>query len=62
MKNKKIKHLGLEIDPELHYKLSYIAKYYERSATRQIMYLISQEIRKFEASDGEITVPEDVDD
>lgn len=27
MRNKKNKHLGIEIDPELHQKLHYIAKY-----------------------------------
>ena len=27
MRNKNNKHLGIEIDPELHYKLHYIARY-----------------------------------
>ncbi len=31
MRNKNNKHLGIEIDPELHYKLHYIAKYEGRS-------------------------------
>ena len=32
MRNKNNKHLGLEIDPVLHYKLKYIAQYEGRSA------------------------------
>ena len=42
MRNKKNKHLGIEIDPELHYKLHYISKYEGRSANAQILYLIRQ--------------------
>ena len=40
MRNKNNKHLGIEIDPILHYKLSYIAKYEGRSVNRQILYLV----------------------
>lgn len=36
MRNKNNKHLGLEIDPTLHYKLKYIAQYEGRSANGQI--------------------------
>ena len=43
MRNKNNKHLGIEIDPELHYKLHYISKYYGRSANGEILYLIRQE-------------------
>ena len=57
MRNKKNKHLGIEIDPELHYKLHYISKYYGRSANGEILYLIRQEIKKFESEEGEITLP-----
>ena len=42
MRNKNNKHLGIEIDPELHYKLHYISKYYGRSANGEILYLIRQ--------------------
>lgn len=54
MRNKNNKHLGIEIDPELHYKLHYIAKYEGRSANGQILYLIRKCIREFEAAEGEI--------
>jgi len=57
MRNKKNKHLGIEIDPELHYKLHYISKYYGRSANGEILYLIRQEIRAFEQAEGVIQVP-----
>lgn len=56
MRNKNNKHLGIEIDPELHYKLHYIAKYEGRSANAQILYLIRKCIREFEAQEGEINV------
>ena len=57
MRNKKNKHLGIEIDPALHYKLHYISKYYGRSANGEILYLIRQEIKAFEQAEGEIKIP-----
>lgn len=57
MRNKNNKHLGIEIDPELHYKLHYISRYEGRSANGQILYLIRKCIREFEAIDGEIPYP-----
>ena len=54
MRNKKNKHLGIEIGPELHYKLHYIAKYEGRSGNGQILHLIRQCIRTFERENGEI--------
>ena len=60
MRNKKNKHLGIEIDPELHFKLKYIAKYEGRSANGQILYLLRQYINSFEEKDGVIEIPEDI--
>ena len=61
MRNKKNKHLGIEVDPELHFKLRYIAKYEGRSANGQILHLIRQCIRAFEKENGDIPYePEDV--
>ena len=57
MRNKNNKHLGIEIDPELHYKLHYLSKYYGRSANGQILFLIRQAIRDFERTEGEIELP-----
>lgn len=54
MRNKANKHLGLEIDPELHHKLRYIAKYEGRSINGQLLYLVRQCVKEFEATDGPI--------
>ncbi|MBQ2756689.1 MAG: hypothetical protein IJF27_08450 [Oscillospiraceae bacterium] len=56
MRNKNNKHLGIEVDPELHAKLHYIAKYEGRSANGQILYLIRSCIRDFEEKNGKIVV------
>ena len=56
MRNKNNKHLGIEIDPELHYKLHYIARYEGRSANGQILYLIRRCIKEFEQTEGPIEV------
>ncbi len=54
MRNKNNKHLGIEIDPELLYKLQYIAKYEGRSGNGQILYLIRKCIADFEKTEGKI--------
>lgn len=59
MRNKNNKHLGLEIDPELHYKLKYISKYEGRSVNRQVIYLIHKYIKEFEQSEGDVPMPKD---
>ncbi len=56
MRNKNNKHLGIEVDPELHAKLHYISKYEGRSANGQILYLVRQCIREFEEKNGEIKI------
>lgn len=61
MRNKNNKHLGIEIDPELHYKLHYIAKYEGRSANGQILYLIRKCIKEFEENEEKIIVEIDND-
>ena len=59
MRNKKNKHLGIEIDPTLHYKLHFLSKYEGRSANSEILYLIRQAIKEFEQKEGEIKLPEE---
>lgn len=54
MRNKNNKHLGIEVDPELHRKLHYIAKYEGRSANGQILHLIRRCIQEFEKEHGKI--------
>lgn len=58
MRNKQNKHLGIEISPDLHYKLHYISKYYGRSANGEILFLIRQAIKDFETAEGEIELPD----
>ncbi len=55
MRNKNNKHLGIEIEPSLHGKLKFIAKYEGRSINGQILYLIRKCIQQFENENGEIT-------
>lgn len=59
MRNKNNKHLGIEVNPELHYKLHYISKYEGRSANGQILYLIRQCIKEFEKENGKIEMPQE---
>lgn len=55
MRNKANKHLGLEIDPELHDKLRYISKYEGRSINGQLLYLVRQCVKEFESREGPIS-------
>lgn len=48
----------MEIPPDIHYKLHYIAKYEGRSGNGQVIYLIRQCIKAFEAAEGTIPLPE----
>ena len=59
MRNKKNKHLGIEIDPELHQKIKYIAEYEGRSINGQILYLIRQCIKNFESENDPIVIRQD---
>ncbi|MCI5513541.1 MAG: Arc family DNA-binding protein [Clostridia bacterium] len=59
MRNKSNKHLGIEIDPELHQKIKYIAEYEGRSINGQILYLVRQCIKKFETENGKIEIDPD---
>ena len=56
MRNKSNKHLGIEIGPELHAKLKYIAKYEGRSINAQVLYLVRQCIKEYETFEGKIDV------
>ena len=52
MRNKNNKHLGIEVEPELHRKLKFIARYEGRSINGQVIYLIRQNIREYEKEFG----------
>jgi len=54
MRNKENKHLGIEIEPDLHSKLKFVSKYEGRSINGEVIYLIRQAVRNFEKENGEI--------
>ena len=56
MRNKENKHLGLEIDPELHYKIKFACKYLGRSISGLAIYLFREFIESFESKHGKIEV------
>ena len=56
MRNKDNKHLGIEIDKELHYKLKYVAQYEGRSGNGQVIYVLKEYIKKFEQVNGVISI------
>lgn len=58
MRNKANKHIGMEVTPEMHYKLNYIAQYEGRSCNGLILRLVRECVRKYEEENGEITLPE----
>ena len=53
---KKQKHISIRIDADVLEKFHYVAKYDDRSASGQIMYLINNCIRTFEEKYGTIPV------
>ena len=59
MRNKENKHLGIELNPSIHRKLKYIARYEGRSLNGQILYLVRKCIQKYEEEHGEIPKEDD---
>lgn len=55
----KSKHLGLHIDPVTHAKLRYVAQYYGRTISGQVLFLVRECIREFERENGEIDINEE---
>ncbi len=48
-------HLSIRLDGELHDKFRYVAKYYDRSMSKQILNLVATCVREFEKEHGPIT-------
>lgn len=48
----KDKHLGLRIDPEVHYKLERLAEYNGRSINGEVVYLIRRAVSQHEKENG----------
>ncbi len=55
---KKYKHISIRIDEDILNKFHYVAKYEDRSASRQIMFLINKCIRDYEEAHGKIDLSE----
>ncbi len=60
MRNKENKHFGLEIESDIHYKLHYISKYYDRSVNAEVIHIIRKAVKKYEDANGEISVPSEI--
>ena len=56
MKQREVKNIGLRVDPDVHKKLRYIAKYEGRTINGQAYYLILTCIREFEKEHGPISL------
>ena len=56
---KKNKHISIRIDEKVLQKFHFVAKYEDRSASGQIMFLINNCIRTFEENHGVIKTPEE---
>lgn len=52
-------HLSIRMNSELHDKFQYVAAYEGRSMSGQILYLLNQCVREFEAVHGPITPDEE---
>ncbi len=59
MDKKHQKHMSIRIDEKTLQKFHYIAKYEDRSASGQIMFLINKNIRYFEEKHGSIDFDEE---
>ena len=57
MSDKK-RHLSLRIDDKILKKLHYVCNYNGRSANKQIIFYIKNDIRAFEKENGEINLEE----
>ena len=59
---KNTKHISIRIEEETLKKFHHIAKYDDRSASGQIMYLINKSIREFEEAHGHINLSDEKDE
>ena len=56
---KKEKSFTIRVDARTLEKFRYVAKYEDRSLSKQIMFQIHKSIREFEEQHGEIELPEE---
>ena len=50
---------GIRFEPELLYKITYVAKENKRSLNAQLEFLAQNWVREFEISNGQIPIDED---
>ena len=50
---------GIRFEPEMLYKITYIAKQNKRSLNGQLEYLALQNIKEYESQNGEILIDEE---
>ncbi len=53
-----IKDFSLRIEEDLLAKLRYVAKYHDRSANGELLFLIRKHVKSFEKENGEIELPQ----
>lgn len=51
---------GIRFDPELLYKITYVAKDNKRSLNAQLEYLAQQCVKEFEAENGAIPIDDNI--
>lgn len=51
---------GIRFDPELLYKITYVAKDNKRSLNAQLEYLAQMCVKEFEAANGDIPVSDEL--
>ena len=51
---------GIRFEPELLYKITYVAKDRKRSLNAQLEYLAQMCVKEFEAENGEIPVTDEI--
>ena len=59
---KKQRHISIRMDAEMLDKFYYVSKYYGRSGSGQITYLMRSFVAEFEKEHGEIICSEPVED
>lgn len=60
MEKQNIKFLSVRVDKEIHYKLTYIAEFYERDLSRLCTIMYKRKIEAFEKKHGKINIPTDL--
>ncbi len=55
--NKNLRHIGIRVTEETHYKLTYISQFHSRSLANLCVYVLERYIKTFEKKYGNIELP-----